>query len=93
MSSLTTNFDEVLTRIQHGREFGHASFEPIYYLIFHPCQILEVKRCMPAWTARLRNDGWEVHPFSMAEAIDGVLSARLKHRSSRRAETLSVCST
>lgn len=74
MSSLTTNFDEVLTRIQHGREFGHASFEPIYYLIFHPRQILEVKRCMPAWTARLRNDGWEVHPFSMAEAIDGVLA-------------------
>jgi hypothetical protein len=44
MSSLKDNFAELLTRIRHGREFGHASFEPIYYLVFPPHQILEVKR-------------------------------------------------
>jgi hypothetical protein len=36
MSSLRDNFAELLTRIQHGREFGHASFEPMYYLVFPP---------------------------------------------------------
>ena len=38
MSSLRDNFAELLTRIHHGREFGHASFEPIYYLFlgFYP---------------------------------------------------------
>ena len=74
MSSLTTNFDELLARIRHGRDLGPASFEPIYYLIFHQSQILEVKRAMPAWMAKLRNEGWEVHRFSMAEEITHILT-------------------
>ena len=73
MSSLRDNFAELLTRIQHGREFGHASFEPIYYLVFPPQQILEVKRQLPAWMARLHNEGWDVTIFSMAEAIAELL--------------------
>ena len=56
MNSLRHDFEELLTRIRQGRDLGPASFEPIYYLIFDPTQILEVKRTMPAWTARLRND-------------------------------------
>ena len=73
MSSLKDNFAELLTRIRHGREVGHASFEPLYYLVFPPHQILEVKRQLPAWIAKLRNEGWEVHVFSMAEAIAALL--------------------
>ncbi len=41
MSSLMTNFDEVMARIRYGRDLGPASFEPIYYLVFPPKQILE----------------------------------------------------
>jgi len=67
--SLQADFAELLERIQSGREFGHASFEPIYYLIFPPSQILTVKRQMPAWTSRLKNEGWDVHQFSITEAI------------------------
>ncbi len=73
MSSLKADFNELLERIRVGRELGHASFEPIYYLVFRPAQILEVKRQLPAWTARLRNDGWAVHLFSIAETIADIL--------------------
>lgn len=69
MSSLRADFDELRERIRHGREFGHASFEPIYYLIFSPEQILEVKRQTPAWQAKLHQEGWEVQVFSMAENL------------------------
>jgi Domain of unknown function (DUF1788) len=75
MSSVKADFDELLQRIRQGREFGHASFEPIFYLVFHPSQILEVKRQMPAWIARLRNEGWEVTVFSIAKAIADVLAS------------------
>lgn len=69
MSSLKSDFDELRERIRHGRELGHASFEPIYYLVFAPSQILEVKRQTPAWESKLRQDGWEVHTFSVAEQV------------------------
>jgi len=69
MSSLRADFDELLHRIHQGRDFAQASFEPIYYLVFHPSQILEVKRQTPAWIAKLRNQGWEVTVFSIAENI------------------------
>lgn len=74
MQYLKDNFDELIERIRHGRELGHASFEPVYYLIFPPSQILDVKRALPAWTSRLRNNGWDVRPFSIAEHIISILS-------------------
>src|SRR3954470_2894881 len=70
MSSLRDNFTELLARMRHGRELGSASYRPIYYLVFPPREILDVKREMPAWTARLRNEGWEPHRFSLAEAVN-----------------------
>jgi hypothetical protein len=73
MPSLNANFDELMERIRHGRSFGHASFEPVYYLVFAPRAILEVKRILPAWMARLRNEGWQVQRFSLAEAIATIL--------------------
>jgi len=74
MSSLKADFNELLERVRQGREFAHASFEPIYYLVFHPSQILEVKRQSPAWVAKLRNEGWEVTLFSVAENIADILA-------------------
>ena len=75
MSSLRADFDELRERIRHGRDLGHAGFEPIYYLIFHPKDILAVKRQTPAWIAKLHQDGWEVHTFSLAEQIWSLLKA------------------
>lgn len=75
MSSLNADFNELMERIKAGRDFAHASFEPIFYLIFAPADILAVKRQMPAWEAKLRNDGWDVHTFSMAEQIQAILDA------------------
>lgn len=74
MSSLKGDFNELLERVRQGREFAHASFEPIYYLVFHPSQILDVKRQTPAWVAKLRNEGWEVTVFSIAENIADILA-------------------
>jgi hypothetical protein len=73
MLSLKADFDELRERIRHGRELSHASFEPIYYLVFPPEQILEVKRQTPAWVAKLHQEGWDVHTFSIAEQIWALL--------------------
>jgi len=73
MSLLKDNFDELRERIRHGRELDHASFEPIYYLVFPPTQIIEVKRQTPAWLSKLHQEGWDVHTFSMAEHVWALL--------------------
>ncbi len=73
MSSLKADFDELRERIKYGRELGHASFEPIYYLVFPPNQILELKREIPAWVAKLHQEGWEVSTFSITESIWAIL--------------------
>lgn len=73
MSSLKADFDELRERIRHGRKFVHASFEPIYYLVFSPEQILDVKRQTPAWIAKLHQEGWDVKIFSCTQKIDEIL--------------------
>ena len=74
MSSLKADFNELMERVRLGREFSHSSFEPIYYLVFHPSDILKVKGETPAWIAKLRNEGWDVTIFSMAEHVQDILT-------------------
>lgn len=69
MPSLNSDFDDLIRKIDAGRSFSHTSFEPIYYLVFSPKDILEVKGQLPAWEARLQNNGWEIKIFSLAEHI------------------------
>lgn len=73
MSSLRADFDELRERIRYGRELGHASFEPVYYLVFSPSEIIQVKRQTPAWLSKLKQDGWEISTVSMADEIWSVL--------------------
>jgi hypothetical protein len=73
MASLKADFDELIRRIETGREFAHASFEPIFYLVFPPSELIEAKRLMPAWKSKLTNAGWHVETFSIAEEIADIL--------------------
>jgi len=75
MSSLKQDFDELVTRIKQGRDFQHASFEPIFYLVFSPKQIIEVKRQTKPWIQMLKKQGWNVHTFSIAEHVNDILKS------------------
>ncbi len=74
MPSPRDDFNELMERVKQGRELTHASFEPIYYLVFPPSQMLSIKRELPAWTAKLRNEGWDVTRFSIAEAVSDLVT-------------------
>lgn len=73
--SLDSDFAELETKISQRRELGPASFEPIYYLIFPPEQILAVKQSVLAWTARLTAAGWRVCEFSIRAAIEEIVKS------------------
>lgn len=63
------SFEELRQRLRQGRGLNDTGDDPVYYLIFHPRFILEVKRLMKEWSAKLKHDGWTVEIFSMADAI------------------------
>lgn len=73
MHSLKDNFDTLCLRVRDGRRLESTGAAPIYYLVFPNDEILEVKRQTRAWTAKLKNQGWNVVTFSFAEALNTIL--------------------
>jgi len=74
MSLLKSNFSDLVAKVKQGREFTHASFEPIYYLVFLPEEIVAVKRAKKEWMASLKLQGWNVKEFSITEQIEALLN-------------------
>ncbi|MEC8160556.1 MAG: BREX protein BrxB domain-containing protein [Planctomycetota bacterium] len=72
-NELERNFNEVIERVGRGRSFDHTSSEPVFYLVFKPNEIIEVKQKLTAWKSRLKQHGYEVHVFSVAHAIQQIL--------------------
>ena len=75
MSSLADNFDQLWQRLRYGRGLSHTGDDPVYYLVFHPSEMLEVKRRLRQWAAVLKKQDWTMETFSMAEAIKDIFSA------------------
>lgn len=64
------SFEELRQRLRQGRGLSDTGDDPVYYLVFHPKYILEVKRLMREWTAKLKNEGWTAETMSMAETTN-----------------------
>jgi hypothetical protein len=69
MASLNEHFDQLWHLIRHGRGLSNTGDDPVYYLVFHPEEMLDAKRHMKEWAAKLKIQGWTMETFSMAEAI------------------------
>jgi BREX protein BrxB len=75
MPPLSDNFDQLWQRLRYGRGLSHTGDDPVYYLVFHPSEMLEVKRRLRQWAAVLKKQDWTMETFSMAEAIKDILEA------------------
>src|SRR5690349_152212 len=75
MASLRDNFDQLFQRLRYGRGISNTGDDPVYYLVFPPHEMLEVKRQLKEWEAKLKIQGWRMETFSMAEAINDIFQA------------------
>jgi hypothetical protein len=75
MVSLRDNFDQLFQRLRYGRGISNTGDDPVYYLVFPPHEMLEVKRQLKEWEAKLKIQGWTLETFSMAEAIHDIFQA------------------
>jgi len=73
MQSLDESFQELRAKVKQGRELNFVSFEPVFYLVYEPSQILEVKRKLRAWKATLKKDGFQVIDISLAKEIHKII--------------------
>jgi len=69
------SFEELRQRLRQGRGLSDTGDDPVYYVVFHPKYILEVKRLMKEWKAKLELDGWKAETLSMADAVHGLFRA------------------
>lgn len=71
MRSLAEKFNELRGLLKHGiGSIRPTGFDPVYYLLFPPRQIIEVKQRLPEWEAQLRVDGFRTHHLSVTRVIN-----------------------
>lgn len=76
MRSLIDKFNELRGQLKSGvGSIRPTGFDPVYYLLFPPNQIIEVKQRYPEWEAQLRVDGFQPHRISMTAVINNYFRA------------------
>ena len=72
MRSLNEKFNELRYMLRTGLgSVKPTGFDPVYYLIFAPSEILLVKQRLAQWEAQLQIDGFQPHRLSMIDVING----------------------
>lgn len=69
MSSLDNVFDELLAKIRDPEALNPAKSDPIFYFVYPPREMLDVKKRIARWTTKLREAGFEVRRVSAAEVL------------------------
>jgi len=75
MPSLDDNFQELILRLDQGRRLDNTGDDPVFYLVFDPGQMLDVKRKLRSWVVKLEHRGWKPELFSMADVVHELLQS------------------
>lgn len=65
VQSVNESFEELRHRLKQGIGIRNVSDDPVFYLVFPPEKMLEVKKRFKTWKAKLNKDGWKVDVLSM----------------------------
>lgn len=68
-SRVEESFDELWQRLRAGRGLTNTGDDPVFYLVFRPEEMLEVKRLRKVWAAKLAKQGWTMEVMSMADTV------------------------
>jgi hypothetical protein len=69
MSSLDKTFNDLLAKLHDPEALNPAKSDPIFYFAYPPERMLEVKKSLPRWSAKLREAGFEVKRVSFADIL------------------------
>lgn len=69
MSLLDDIFNELLAKIRSPEALNPAHSDPVFYFVYPVERMLELKRCLPRWTTKLREAGFQAVRISFAEIM------------------------
>ena len=69
MYSLDSAFNELLDRIRDPDALNPAKSAPIIYFAYPPELMLDLKKHLPRWAAKIREAGFEVRRLSLADVL------------------------
>jgi len=69
MPSLEASFKDLQLRMHDRSSLRNTGGDPLYYLVFHPQEMLWVKRRLKVWRKQLEVDGWAPEVLSLAKVI------------------------
>ena len=70
MASLDSDFEELRQRLRDSTRLRNTGGDRIYYLVFAPERMLDVKRRVRPWKVKLEHDDWKVVVVSLANTLD-----------------------
>ena len=73
---LEADFEKLRQRLGDPDALNPAHSDPIFYFVYPPSQILTMRKLLPGWIARLRNEnGLEVETLSLSEIMWELIDA------------------
>jgi hypothetical protein len=69
MSSLDETFKELLDRLRNPGTLNPATSDPIFYFVYPPEEMLELKRCLPRWISALGKAGYKILRISLGDML------------------------
>jgi len=73
---LEADFEKLRQRLGDPDALNPAHSDPIFYFVYPPSQILTMRKLLPGWIARLRNEnGLEVEILSLSEIMWELIDA------------------
>ena len=80
MYSLESQFDELLAKLKEPGFLNPAQSDPVYYFVYPPEKILEVKKAIPRWSAKFGLAGFQVKRISLPRFFGGRWISRVGGR-------------
>lgn len=69
MSSLDSTFEQLRQQFQNPDALNPAKSDPLFYFVHAPEHTLELKKKIPLWIAKFREDGKDVEVISFATLL------------------------
>jgi len=69
MSYLDKTFNELLAQLRDPDALNPAKSDPIFYFVYPPKLMLELKSRFPRWSAKIRETGFSVKKISISEVL------------------------